>query len=139
MGGAGSVQGIVSLPRRAYHHSKNAWYLRLPEPKVAIVYFYEGNDLDNNLNFLTKNLPPLDQLKQLDRADAARQIDQAITVYAARKLPKDSAPYFPFFAFMMRLAEANLQTPASARASAKANSDERGAAKVKRDRWRIGL
>ena len=40
---------------------------------------------------------------------------------------------------MMRLAEANLQTPASARASPKANSDERGAAKVKRDRWRIGL
>jgi hypothetical protein len=29
-----------------------AYDVRLPPPHIAVVYFYEGNDLNNNMNFL---------------------------------------------------------------------------------------
>src|SRR5262245_48730976 len=45
IGGVGSVQGMVDFPKLAYYYSERAWYLRLPTPEIAVVYFYEGNDL----------------------------------------------------------------------------------------------
>jgi hypothetical protein len=43
---------MAAFPAIAYAYSKHAWYVRLPPPHIAVVYFYEGNDLNNNMNFL---------------------------------------------------------------------------------------
>src|SRR5436190_6933042 len=50
--GAGSAEGLAALPANAYARTVDAWYLRLPTPSLAVIYFYEGNDLNNNLSFL---------------------------------------------------------------------------------------
>lgn len=68
--GAGSVEGMALLPAIAYGHSERAWYLRLPPPHVAVVYFYEGNDLNNNLTFLERRVENPDVVEQIDRSIA---------------------------------------------------------------------
>ena len=50
--GAGSAEGMAAFPAIAYARAERAWYLRLPLPHVVVIYFYEGNDLNNNLTFL---------------------------------------------------------------------------------------
>src|SRR5215218_638211 len=39
--GAGSAEGMAAFPAIAYAQADEAWYLRLPKPSVAVVYFYE--------------------------------------------------------------------------------------------------
>jgi hypothetical protein len=73
--GAGSAEGMVALPATAYTESKQAWYLRLPRPRVAFVYFYEGNDLNNNAGFLMR------RVDSLDTADLVERIDRALAEY----------------------------------------------------------
>jgi hypothetical protein len=66
---------MAAFPAIAYSYSQSAWYLRLPLPHVAIVYFYEGNDLNDNLNFLAR------RIKNLDAADLIDRIDRSIAAY----------------------------------------------------------
>lgn len=75
VGGAGSAEGMAAFPAIAYAYSKGAWYLRLPPPYVAVVYFYEGNDLSDNLRFLAR------RVGNLDATDAVSQIDRSIAAY----------------------------------------------------------
>ena len=65
------------LPAVAYAHADQAWYLRLPKPAVAVVYFYEGNDLNNNLTFLEH------RVANPDAAGLAERIDRSIAGYPA--------------------------------------------------------
>ena len=56
-------------------YSKDAWYLRLPPPHVAVVYFSEGSDLNDNLRFLAHRVGDLDVADKVDR------IDRSIAAY----------------------------------------------------------
>jgi hypothetical protein len=73
--GAGSVEGMAAFPEIAYANAKDAWYLRLPPPHVAVVYFYEGNDLNDNMRFLAR------RVENLDAADLVDRIDRSIVAY----------------------------------------------------------
>ena len=78
LGGAGSAEGMAAFPAIAYAYSKRAWYLRLPPPHVAVVYFYEGNDLNDNMDFLAN------RVGNPDAADIVERIDRSINAYPSR-------------------------------------------------------
>jgi hypothetical protein len=97
--GAGSAEGMAALPAIAYARTKDAWYLRLPKPHVAVVYFYEGNDLNNNTAFLQR------RVEQPDGGDLVDQIDRAIAAYpAALFVDTDSWRHFPLLRFSSQMA-----------------------------------
>jgi len=97
--GAGSAEGMAALPAIAYARTKDAWYLRLPKPHVAIVYFYEGNDLINNMAFLVHHV------EKFDGGDIVDRIDRALAAYpAALFVDKGSLPHFPLLRFSFQLA-----------------------------------
>jgi len=97
--GAGSAEGVAALPAIAYARSKHAWYLSLPKPHVAIVYFYEGNDLNNNLAFLER------RVEKFDGGDVVDRIDRAIAAYpAALFVDTGSLAHFPLLRFSYQLA-----------------------------------
>jgi len=57
VGGAGSVQAMVRMPARILHGGCFL-YPRLEPPRQILVYFYEGNDLEENgyvVNMLAQN------------------------------------------------------------------------------------
>ncbi len=47
--GAGSLRGLVTEPLSQYEFMKATGRFRIGQPDVTVVYFYEGNDLDNNV------------------------------------------------------------------------------------------
>jgi hypothetical protein len=97
--GAGSAEGIVALPAIAYARTASAWYLKLPQPSVAVIYFYEGNDLNTNLDFVRKRVAG-----DLDNDDIAH-IDSAIAAYPAALADRvESASHFPLLRFLYRTA-----------------------------------
>lgn len=97
--GAGSAEGMAAEPAAAYAHSDHAWYLRLPKPDVAVVYFYEGNDLNNNLAFLEH------RVANSDSAGLAERIDRSIAAYPqALFVDAGWSRHFPAFRFLFRLA-----------------------------------
>jgi len=98
--GAGSAEGMAALPAIAYARTKHAWYLRLPWPHVAVVYFYEGNDLNNNTEFLERRVE-----KSEAATDLVDRIDRAIAAYpAALFVDTDSWQHFPLLRFSYRMA-----------------------------------
>jgi len=54
--GAGSVDGLVLEPIQTIRMLGRLG-LELPRPAIALVYFYEGNDLQNNLFFVDTHYP----------------------------------------------------------------------------------
>jgi hypothetical protein len=59
-GGAGSAQAMVRMPARILNGGCFL-YPRLASPRQILVYFYEGNDLDENgyvVNVLAQSAPP---------------------------------------------------------------------------------
>ena len=52
--GAGSFESMVSEPFRRFGEVAGSPWYRLDPPSDAIVYFYEGNDLDDNLRTLRR-------------------------------------------------------------------------------------
>jgi hypothetical protein len=96
--GAGSAEGMAALPAVAFARAASAWYLRLPPPSVAVIYFYEGNDLNNNLSFLKTRVAP-------EAAAAIARIDDAIAGYpAVLDRHAGSKLDFPLLRFLSRLA-----------------------------------
>jgi hypothetical protein len=53
-GGVGSIPGLVLLPAR---WDRALARFGLEQPDTVLVYFYEGNDLNNNLRYLRKHFP----------------------------------------------------------------------------------
>jgi hypothetical protein len=91
---------MAAVPAAAYAHSDQAWYLRLPKPSVAVVYFYEGNDLNNNLTVLEH------RVANPDAGDLAEGIDRAIAAYPqALFVDAGWSRHFPLFRFLVRLAQ----------------------------------
>jgi hypothetical protein len=52
--GAGSAEAYVMLPARAINGSHCAIFPTLEDPAQLFAYFYEGNDITDNLRFLTR-------------------------------------------------------------------------------------
>jgi hypothetical protein len=97
--GAGSAEGMAAFPAIAYARSERAWYLRLPPPRVAVVYFYEGNDLNNNMRFLER------RVEHPEAGDAVERIDRAIAAYPLQlAAPAGWARHFPLLRFLRRVA-----------------------------------
>lgn len=55
-GGAGSIDGIMLGPIQKFNRINSSWRYYLEKPRVLIVYFYEGNDLYDNLKTIKKYL-----------------------------------------------------------------------------------
>ena len=53
-GGAGSAEAFVLLPSRALKGSQCLIFPAIEDPDEIIAYFYEGNDLEDNLRFADK-------------------------------------------------------------------------------------
>jgi len=53
-GGAGSAEGIVFRPARVFPSYRCSVFPALEFPRQMFVYFYEGNDVDDNAYFLSK-------------------------------------------------------------------------------------
>jgi hypothetical protein len=117
--GAGSPEGMVLLPANAYAHNNGAWYLRLPPPHVAVVYFYEGNDLNNNLTFLKS------RVENPDATDAIEQIDRAIAGYIpASSVAAGWLQHFPLLRTSDRLARRIYAERTSDKAAQQPRSDD---------------
>ena len=98
VGAAGSAEGIAVAPAAAYAVTRDALYLRLPAPRVAVVYFYEGNDLNNNAAFLDY------RVERPDAPGAGERIDRALTVYTSEWVrPAERWWHFPLLRFTERV------------------------------------
>jgi hypothetical protein len=98
--GAGSAEGMAAFPAIAYARAERAWYLRLPLPHVVVVYFYEGNDLNNNLTFLES------RAENPDSAEPIERIDRSIAAYpSALFVDTDRWRHFPLFRFLDHIVE----------------------------------
>ena len=53
-GGSGSAESLVRQPTRILSGSNCLIFPTIPEPDQMIVYFYEGNDIEDNLRFLQR-------------------------------------------------------------------------------------
>jgi len=104
LGGAGSADGMAAFPKSIYAYSKRAWYLRLPPPHIAVVYFYEGNDLNDNIAFLAN------RAVNPDAADLVERIDRSINVslFGVHWLE-----HFPLLRFSGRMARDIFAEPTS--------------------------
>jgi len=77
-GGAGSAEGIVERPAKAFLSSSCYLFPAIEPPRQIFIYYYEGNDVEDNLNFENK------VRSRYGRVDADT-IDRYMTeVYAAR-------------------------------------------------------
>ena len=56
--GAGSLRGIVEQPIPIYEYANSTLLYSLERPRHFFVLFYEGNDLDNNINNITALFSP---------------------------------------------------------------------------------
>ncbi|HXW23398.1 MAG TPA: hypothetical protein VEK73_01515 [Xanthobacteraceae bacterium] len=50
-GGAGSAEAVVLLPSRAFASSRCSVFPSIEGPRQIFVYFYEGNDIEDNFRF----------------------------------------------------------------------------------------
>lgn len=97
--GAGSAEAMAALPAAAFGEAARALLLRLPPPRVAVVYFYEGNDLNNNMSFLKRGAGDPAAVN-----DAA-QIDRLIMAYSsASPLDRGWWRRLPLLRFSYRMA-----------------------------------
>jgi len=52
--GAGSLRGVVSEPITRIDYLRETWRFAIDDPDEILVYFHEGNDLDDNLEDLVR-------------------------------------------------------------------------------------
>ncbi len=79
-GGAGSAEGIVLRPARTLKSERCILFPEIEIPRQMFVYFYEGNDMEDNLNFASKVRATYGRLD-------AETIDLYLTEYYADKSP----------------------------------------------------
>lgn len=67
LGGLGSLNGLVTRPLSVFDFFDGTLLFKVPHPRIILVYFYEGNDLDNNIDYIRRNYAPeFDQGKIYD-------------------------------------------------------------------------
>ena len=59
--GAGSFDGIWSEPITQFLYINSTRNYHLPPPKYFLIFFYEGNDVYDNIQFVNENLKPTEK------------------------------------------------------------------------------
>lgn len=80
-GGAGSIDGIMVNPIRNFSRINSSWLYSLERPKTIIVYFYEGNDLNDNLRTIRKYV-------RADAGDGGMELDRKLEVLLDKQYNK---------------------------------------------------
>ncbi len=75
--GASSFEGLVVYPTEAYELARRSWFFHLESPETIVVYFYEGNDFDDNLSFL-RHKAGLEEGGMVDQAAVDRIVRDRI-------------------------------------------------------------
>jgi hypothetical protein len=83
-GGAGSIDGIMINPIRNFSRINSSWLYALERPKTLVVYFYEGNDLNNNLRTINKHV-------MSEAGDSEMDRDQELDVFVKKHYGKAAA------------------------------------------------
>ncbi len=52
--GRGSLGGFVIEPIKKFKYINNLWLFELSKPGIVCLYFYEGNDLEDNLEYIRR-------------------------------------------------------------------------------------
>jgi hypothetical protein len=68
--GAGSIDGVFLAPIKKFSRINSTLLYHLERPKILIVYFYEGNDLNNNLKTIRKYVMQDIRYEQLEKSHA---------------------------------------------------------------------
>ena len=112
-GGSDSIQGYILLPYRYLTRVNRSFVFTLEDPAEILVYFFEGNDIYDNLYRIERDYKPLFDTSKIKNPDYfsgfieyLQQKEKALhenTVLIDR---------LPFAGALMRLLRANLQDPA---------------------------
>ncbi|MGE4290612.1 MAG: hypothetical protein AB7E32_00255 [Desulfovibrio sp.] len=86
--GASSYDGLVLEPLQVYHRL-NRIGLKLPQPGVMLLYFYEGNDISDNKNFLDDHM----RSESFDQPKTPEQYHEMLELLIKRHA--DGAPREP--------------------------------------------
>jgi len=77
--GAGSLRGLVTEPTTRLAYLRRTARLEIEAPSDIVVYFYEGNDLDDNLEDLARRFDPHFAREDLrDPATFARFLEEVV-------------------------------------------------------------
>ncbi len=98
-GGVGSLSGIVGEPIAQWQFVNSTGLFSLEPPKEILVYFYSGNDLNNNLHDLRRRSAGRYPMDQVQDADVFRRfIDDVVLsrndIYVQSKNPGWSKNFF---------------------------------------------
>lgn len=103
----GSLIYLASAPKNFYDFYKKTLAYRLGKPKAIAVFFYEGNDLNNNLeDILLRFQPKYDLQRMMDPAYFRKFIEQEIIpIHAAHKEVKSFGlgDQFVFVQYLFRV------------------------------------
>jgi len=114
--GAGSVRGMVTEPVSQLAYLRQYISSRIPAPELALVYFYEGNDLYDNAGYFRYSFPRLFDAKLARDPGTYRRYLQQFALerdetwlQAARN---DPLRHWPFLAWTERTLRQLLKLPA---------------------------
>lgn len=103
----GSLIYLASAPKNFYDFYKKTLAYRLEKPKAIAVFFYEGNDLNNNLeDILLRFQPKYDLQRMMDPAYFRKFIEQEIIpIHAANSEVKNFSlgDQFVFLHYLFRV------------------------------------
>jgi hypothetical protein len=93
--GYGSLHAMVSQPVSTFEPLQSLLFLRLPAPDWVLVYFYEGNDLNDNLCHIRTQFAPSFSLQNIyDRDYFGKFIDANVAVHPPRARFSDNFLFF---------------------------------------------
>lgn len=84
-GGAGSIDGLAVEPIRKIEFVDNLLLFEMGKPGVGLVYFYEGNDLNDNLGILERHFYPEYNVKRIFEPEYFRAFLDKLAAEAARE------------------------------------------------------
>ncbi len=86
--GAGNYDGGAIFAENTFLYLNRAGF-DFPPPKIVVVYFYEGNDVSDNLRFMQRYyLPSFDEKRIFDDAYFARFSDEMRKRFVQGELPR---------------------------------------------------
>jgi len=79
--GNGSIAGIVARPLATLAYLRASTRIQLTDPDILLIYFYEGNDLNDNIEYLQKQAKsgkPFDNSQLQDHAYFQHYLNQSV-------------------------------------------------------------
>ncbi len=79
-GGAGSLRGLVTEPITQYEFINNSYLYAMEKPRVIVVYFYAGNDFDDNIKDIDLRYRPRFDANRIYDSDYFGQFIRSVVV-----------------------------------------------------------